>query len=80
MTAVPEPTPADPSAGDGALTGLRRRARMLLPVTVPLMVYLLIRIGDSSRVALAVAGVLLAVVAVASVVLVRRRGAEEAQG
>jgi hypothetical protein len=80
MTGVPEPTSADGPAGDGAMTGLRRRARMLLPVTVPLMIYLLIRIGDSSRVALGAAGVLLAVVAVASVVLVRRRGAEEARG
>lgn len=52
---------------------------MLLPVTVPLMIYLLIRIGDSSRAALAVTGGLLAVVAVASVVLVRRRGPEEPQ-
>ncbi len=76
---MPEPT-ADRPADDGAMAGLRRRARMLLPVTVPLMIYLLIRIGDSSRVALAVAGGLLAVVAVASVVLVRRRGAEEPRG
>ena len=77
---MPEPTSADGPAGEGALTGLCTRARMRLPVTVPLMIYLLIRIGDSSRVALAAAGVLLAVVAVASVVLVRWRNAQETQG
>ena len=77
---MPDPTSADRPAGDGTPTGLRRRARMLLPVTVPLMIYLLIRIGDSSRPALVVAGALLAVVAVASLLLARRRGAEEPQG
>lgn len=76
---MPDPAAGRP-AGNGAPTGLRGRARMLLPVTVPLMIYLLIRLGDSSRVGLAAAGVLLAVVAVASVVLVRRRSAEEPQG
>jgi hypothetical protein len=53
---------------------------MLLPVTVPLMIYLLIRIGDTSRAALVVAGILLAVVAVGSVLLVRRRGAQQPPG
>lgn len=68
MTAVPDSPPAAPG-------GLRQRATMLLPVVLPLMVYVLIKLGDSSRAALAVAAVLLAAVAVGSVLLVRRRTA-----
>jgi hypothetical protein len=49
---------------------------MLLPVALPLMIYVLIKIGDSSRVALAVSGVALAAVAVA-ILVVGRRGAGE---
>jgi hypothetical protein len=50
---------------------------MLLPVVLPLMIYLLIKIGDSSRVALVVAGVALAVLAVGSLVVARRRAGEQ---
>jgi hypothetical protein len=66
----------DTPSADRAVPGLARRARMLLPVVLPLMVYLLIRLGDSSRTAVAVAGGLLAVVAVGSPLLARRRAAE----
>lgn len=65
--------PDSPSSGPRPVPGLRQRALMLLPVVVPLMIYLLVRIGDSSRIALAVAAVALAAVAVGSLVVARRR-------
>ena len=71
---------ADRRAGQGLLPGLRRRALMLLPVVLPLMIFALIRIGDSSRSGLAIVGVLLAVVAVGSLLVARRRTAEESDG
>ncbi len=77
MVAVTDSPSADRPPGERVSPGLARRARMLLPVVLPLMVYLLIRIGDSSRSALAVAGGLLAVLAVGSLLLARRRTAEE---
>ena len=72
MSAVPD----SPPSGARPAPGLRQRALMLLPVVLPLMIYLLIRIGDSSLVALAGAGVALAVVAVGSLVVARRRTGE----
>ena len=79
MVAVTDTPSADRPPGERATPGLARRARMLLPVVLPLMVYLLIRIGDSSRTALAVAGGLLVVVAVGSLLLARRRTAEKSE-
>jgi hypothetical protein len=77
MTAViPHPSAERPRAP----FGLRQRALMLLPVVLPLMIYALIRIGDSSRTGLVVAGALLAALAVGSLVLARRRGAEVPEG
>lgn len=73
MTAVPD----SPPSGARPVPGLRQRALMLLPVVLPLMIYLLIRIGDSSRAAVAVAGVVLALVAVGGLVVARRRAADQ---
>lgn len=72
MTGVPD----SPPSGARPVPGLRQRALMLLPVVLPLMIYLLIRIGDSSRVALIVAAVALASVAVGSLVVARRRSGD----
>ena len=72
--------PDSPSAGGRTPPGLRQRALMLLPVVLPLMIFALIRIGDSSRAGLVVAGVLLAALAVGSLVVARRRGSEEPEG
>ena len=68
--------PDSPTSGARPAPGLRQRALMLLPVVLPLMIYLLIRIGDSSRVALVVAAVVLAAVAVGSLVVARRRSGD----
>ncbi len=76
-------TPPDagtPAAGARPSPGLRQRAMMLLPVVLPLMVYLIIKIGDSSRAALVVTGLLLAAVAVGSLLLARRRGGVPPEG
>lgn len=69
--------PHSPSAGERPLPGLRQRAKLLVPVVLPLMVLVLIRIGDSSRAALAVAGGLLVAVAVGGLVVARRRAGEQ---
>ncbi|MBN1091743.1 hypothetical protein JKP75_03645 [Blastococcus sp. TML/M2B] len=69
--------PDSPTPGAPSVPGLRQRARMLLPVVVPLMIHLLIRIGQTSRASLVVAGVLLAALAVGSLLWVRGRAAEE---
>ncbi|MDT0276722.1 hypothetical protein [Blastococcus goldschmidtiae] len=80
MTAViPDPSAQRPPGGRAPF-GLRQRAMMLLPVVLPLMIYALIRIGDSSRTGLVVCGALLAALAVGSLVLARRRGAEVPEG
>lgn len=47
-----------------------RRALMLTPVALPLLAFLLIRIGDASTVALAITGGILAVIAVGAIVVV----------
>lgn len=73
MTAVPD----SPSAPERAPRDLRQRAKMLLPVVIPLMVVALIRIGDSSRAGLVVAAVVLVAVAVGSLVWARRRTVEQ---
>ncbi len=73
---IPDPSAQRPRAP----SGLRQRALMLLPVVLPLMIYALIRIGDSSRAGLVVAGALLAALAVGSLVLARRRAAEVPEG
>lgn len=65
--------PDSPTSGARPAPDLRQRALMLLPVVLPLMIYLLIRIGDSSRLALVVAAVALAAVAVGSLLVARRR-------
>lgn len=65
--------PESPSAAGRAPRDLRQRAKMLLPVVLPLMVLALIRIGDSSRAGLVIAGVALAALAVGSLVWARRR-------
>ncbi len=70
--------PDSPTSGARPAPGLRQRALMLLPVVLPLMIYLLIKVGDSSRVALVVAAVVLAAVAVGSLVVARRRSGDRA--
>ncbi|MGY2127486.1 hypothetical protein [Blastococcus sp. SYSU DS0617] len=77
---MPDSPSTDHRAGQKAFPGLRQRAMMLLPVVLPLMIYALVRIGDSSRAGLAIAGALLAAVAVGTLLVARRRGTEELDG